>query len=196
MLESAIAESLPCVIDADGMWSVLRQPELVRGSRWTVLTPNKPEYARLRAALGQDGQEGGAGAQTEEQAAVELARALGGPVLVRKGETDLVSDGERLLPNTEQGCPKRSGGQGDVLAGTIATLLSWSKAADAAGRLPAEAPAAPLLAAYTGCLLTRRFSAAAFAKQRRAMTAPDLIEAIGPVFEEFSPADGVMEGEG
>ena len=117
MLESAIAESLPCVIDADGMWSVLRQPELVRGSRWTVLTPNKPEYARLRAALGQDGQEGGAGAQTEEQAAVELARALGGPVLVRKGETDLVSDGERLLPNTEQGCPKRSGGQGDVLAG-------------------------------------------------------------------------------
>ena len=38
-------------------------------------------------------------------------------------------------------------------------------------------PSAPLLAAYTGCLLTRRFSAAAFARRRRAMTAPDLIEA-------------------
>jgi len=45
-----------------------------------------------------------------------------------------------------------------------------------------------VLAAYTGCLLTRRFSAAAFESYHRAMTAPDLIEAIGPVFEEFSPA--------
>ena len=76
-----------------------------------------------------------------------------------------------------------------MLAGSIATLLSWAKQAEAAegGALPCGEgqPSAPLLAAYTGCLLTRRFSAAAFARRRRAMTAPDLIEAIGPVFEEF-----------
>ena len=76
-----------------------------------------------------------------------------------------------------------------MLAGSIATLLSWAKQAEAAegGALPCREgqPSAPLLAAYTGCLLTRRFSAAAFARRRRAMTAPDLIEAIGPVFEEF-----------
>ena len=46
-----------------------------------------------------------------------------------------------------------------------------------------------MLAAYSGCFLTRRFSAAAFARQRRAMTAPDLIEAIGRVVEEVCPAE-------
>jgi ATP-dependent NAD(P)H-hydrate dehydratase len=74
-----------------------------------------------------------------------------------------------------------------VLAGSIATLLSWAKQAEATNAYCGGEgqPSAPLLAAYTGCLLTRRFSAAAFACRRRAMTAPDLIEAIGPVFEEF-----------
>ena len=85
-----------------------------------------------------------------------------------------------------------------MLAGSIATLLSWAKQAEAAegGALPCGEgqPSAPLLAAYTGCLLTRRFSATAFARRRlsrrRAMTAPDLIEAIGPVFEEFEDGTG------
>ena len=45
-----------------------------------------------------------------------------------------------------------------------------------------------MLAAYAGCLLPRRFARAAFAKHKRSMTAPDLIEEIGEVFEEFSPA--------
>ena len=81
-----------------------------------------------------------------------------------------------------------------MLAGSIATLLSWAKQAEAAegGALPCGEgqSSAPLLAAYTGCLLTRRFSAAAFARRRRAMTAPDLIESIGPVFEEFEDGTG------
>eukprot|EP00964_Phaeocystis_antarctica_P088677 scaffold56452_cov59-Phaeocystis_antarctica.AAC.4 len=90
------------------------------------------------------------------------------------------------------GSLKRSGGQGDVLAGSIATLLSWAKQAEATNAYGGGEgqPSAPLLAAYTGCLLTRRFSAAAFARRRRAMTAPDLIESIGPVFEEFEDGTG------
>ena len=50
------------------------------------------------------------------------------------------------------------------------------------------AAAAPMLAVYAGCLLTRRFARAAFAKQRRAMTAPDLIEEIGAVWRHAAPA--------
>lgn len=63
-----------------------------------------------------------------------------------------------------------------------------TQAAERSGRLPAGGPTPPLLASYAGCLLTRRFAAAAFAKHRRSMTAPDLIDAIGAVFEDFSPA--------
>ena len=75
-----------------------------------------------------------------------------------------------------------------MLAGTMATLLSWARAAEISDALPTGSPSAPLLAAYTGCLLTRRFSHKAFARHRRAMTAPDLVEAIGDVFEDFAPA--------
>lgn len=193
--QRAVAASLPMVIDADGLRLVLEQPDLVAGSSWTVLTPNKPEYARLLSAFGDGKDNGGGGgggsaasASSDAEQLKTLARALRGPAIVRKGATDLISDGHVCLENTEPGCLKRCGGQGDVLAGSIATLLGWARAAG--GRLDDEnGPPAQLLAAYTGCYLTRRFAKVAFARHRRAMTAPDLIEAIGPVFEEFSPAE-------
>ena len=192
VVQRAVAASLPMVIDADGMRIVLEQPELVAGSKWTVLTPNKPEYQRLLDAFASklgtvaDGG-GGDTAQADEIRA--LAQALNGPAVVRKGPTDWISDGETVIANSEEGSLKRSGGQGDVLAGSIATLLAWAHAAAGKQRLPAGGPPPPLLAAYTGCMLTRRFSRAAFAKHRRSMTAPDLIAEIGETFEEFCPAD-------
>ena len=159
VVERAVSVAMPCVIDADGLRLVLDRPEIVRGSPWTVLTPNNPEYLRLTEAL-----------LTEDKMRIEsvddaqellkLARLLGGPTIVRKGPRDLISDGTCVAENGEPGSLKRSGGQGDVLAGTIATLLSWAKAASPC--LPSGCPPAPVLAAYTGCLLTRRFSAAAF----------------------------------
>ena len=51
IIKRAIAESIPCVIDADGLAVVVRKPALVQGSRWTVLTPNRPEYQRLSQAV-------------------------------------------------------------------------------------------------------------------------------------------------
>jgi ATP-dependent NAD(P)H-hydrate dehydratase len=187
VVERAIAASLPCVLDADGLAMVLRRPSLVKGSRWTVLTPNKPEMERLAALFAPTTPAEATVAAAEEEATQvqRIARELGGPTLVRKGACDRISDGEALLENVEPGCLKRSGGQGDVLAGSIATMLSWARGAELGGRLPPDAPPPPPLAAYAGCLLTRRFSAAAFAKHRRAMTAPDVIEAIGPVFDAF-----------
>jgi len=205
VVDRAVSAALPCVIDADGLKFVIEQPELVSGSPWTVLTPNKPEYGRLMRALGpKEASSGIDNSNTEvtlDEYAVhlELTRSLRGPLIIRKGACDLISDGTVVVENTEPGSLKRSGGQGDVLAGTIATLLSWAKAAGP--RLPTEGAGgvpAPVLAAYTGCLLTRRFSTAAFARHRRAMTAPDLIEAIGPAFEDFYPTEGLellREGE-
>lgn len=71
-------------------------------------------------------------------------------------------------------------------------MLGWARAAEAKKRLPQELPASPpMLAAYTACLLTRRFAKAAFAQHKRSMTAPDLIEQIGPTFEDFSPTDDI-----
>ena len=192
VVERAIEQSLPCVLDADGLRIVLDQPSSVRGAKWVVLTPNKPEYGRLVAAIAPDAA-GASGAAEEAVLFRSIGRALGGPTIIRKGATDWLCDGEGedVLECAEPGTLKRCGGQGDVLAGSIATMLGWSKAAEKQGRISANAPAAaPTLAAYTACLLTRRFARAAFAKHRRSMTAPDLIAEIGEVFEDFSPAGG------
>ncbi len=45
---------IPIVIDADGLFIVTRNLELVRGNPRCVLTPNKAEFARLAAALDVD----------------------------------------------------------------------------------------------------------------------------------------------
>ena len=185
VVQRAVESSLPMVIDADGLRVVLDNPDLVRGAKWVVLTPNRPEYGRMLDA------EGAASADDPNGERVpSMAQSMGGLTIVRKGPTDVISDGTLTLECDEPGCLKRCGGQGDVLAGSIATLLGWAKAAEKAKRLP-EGESPPLLAAFAGCLLTRRFAASAFAKHKRSMTAPDLIDSIGETFEAFSPADEI-----
>lgn len=184
VIERAVADGIPCVIDADGLRVVMEKPHLVRGSKWTVLTPNVPEFRRLLAAVlpGEEEAVNDSGAQVGR-----LSAALGGVLILRKGAADVVTDGEAVLCVTEQGSPKRSGGQGDVLAGCLATLLSWARDGGA-DRLPAgEESSAAVIATYTACFVTRQASAQAFRQHRRAMTAPDVVDSIGPTFDALFP---------
>lgn len=56
--------------------------------------------------------------------AQELATALGGPLLLSKGQVDIITDGQQQLVVTADGSPRRCGGQGDVLTGVGAQILS------------------------------------------------------------------------
>jgi ATP-dependent NAD(P)H-hydrate dehydratase len=164
---------------------------------------------------------------------------LNGPVVVAKGEVDVVvthsiGDVEDMPENApleglheysrsyvcdEMGSPRRCGGQGDVLAGTIATFLAWStrsKAAEcaivsAAMHLEDDpdtdaalskavmaqnyklnhvfASSASALAAYAGCLVTRVAARAAFDKKRRSMLATDVINELGGTMQRLFPVE-------
>jgi ATP-dependent NAD(P)H-hydrate dehydratase len=190
VIQRAVADGIPCVIDADGLRVVMEKPDLVKGSKWTVLTPNVPEFRRLLAAVLPGEKE-----ETDdpEGQLKRLSAAMGGVLIVRKGAEDVVTDGETLLCVTEKGSPKRSGGQGDVLAGCLATFFSWARNGGE-DRLPKgeETPPA-VLAAFTACFFTRRASAEAFRRHQRAMTAPDVVDAIGPTFEKLFPSAEEME---
>jgi len=114
---------MPIVLDADALLIVQNKPELVRGYKLAVLTPNVVEFGRLTKALGieDDG--------TSETGRVEkLARALGGVTVLQKGKKDFLSDGEKTMVVDWEGGRKRSGGQGDTLTGCVATFLAWRKA--------------------------------------------------------------------
>ncbi|MGE0014748.1 MAG: NAD(P)H-hydrate dehydratase [Candidatus Methanomethylophilaceae archaeon] len=113
---------VPLIIDADAIGAV--------GPRYaakvqTVITPHKREFIKL----------GGAGSFEEED--VRSLASSTGSVIVLKGRTDIISDGERTRKNTT-GTPAMTGaGTGDVLAGIIAGLVSKGMTSFEAGCLGA-----------------------------------------------------------
>jgi len=175
LCESAAMQGLPVVLDADGLEVAIRQPEFFKGMDRVVLTPNANEFRRLCDAMGIEGD--------GHSQLVELCKKLDGPAVLLKGPEDLIADASgRVECCSVQGTPRRSGGYGDVLAGTLGTLLAWSKNKVVEGDLPLA------LAGCTACELVRSSCREAFAKKARAMTAPDVLDEIGPVFERLCPA--------
>jgi ATP-dependent NAD(P)H-hydrate dehydratase len=179
VVAEARALGLPLCLDADALWLAARRPELVRGCAAAVLTPNVGEFGRLAEALGVD-----AGAPG---ALAAVAAALGGPAVVRKGGADALADGRASVVCAEPGAPRRAGGQGDVLAGTIAAFAAWARGADGGwGRGASPVDLSPLMvAAYSGCLVTRVAARRAYAAKGRAMGAPDLIAELGPTLDAW-----------
>lgn len=153
VIRAAREKDMPVVLDADALLVVQKTPDLVRGYKNAILTPNVVEFKRLCDALEVKIEAG------KETGKVEaLAAALGGVTIIEKGGKDLISDGETTLINDIQGGKKRSGGQGDTLTGSVATFLGWRKAyLDGLWDAGEKIPEAELigLAAFGGSAVTR-----------------------------------------
>jgi ATP-dependent NAD(P)H-hydrate dehydratase len=75
---------------------------------------------------------------------------------------------------TEAATPRRCGGQGDVLAGAMATMLAWALRHPRV-RLPPDVP--PLfVAAQNACMLVRAAGRRAYLRLGRAMLAGDVLQ--------------------
>lgn len=128
VLAAARERGMPVVLDADALAIVIQKPELIRGWREVVLTPNVVEFGRLWKGLkGDEDNEVSDGANSSARVEA-LAHMLGGVTILQKGANDFVSDGDTTLTVDIPGGQKRSGGQGDTLTGAIATMLAWRKA--------------------------------------------------------------------
>ena len=191
VIKAAREANIPLVLDADALWLIQQRPELVKGYKECVLTPNVVEFARLAKAAGVDTEDKGeAGCQA-------LAKALGGVLIVRKGPTDWICDGTNSLQSTGEGGLKRSGGQGDTLTGSIGTLLAWRGLYleglwDTEGGMSKEETLR--LAAWGGSAITRECSRLAFKKRGRALQASDLTEEVEVAFQTLigEPTDSKL----
>jgi len=123
LIPAAREEGLAIVIDADALMVVQENPELVRGDRGVVLTPNHVEFVRLCKSLGIEMKEDERGELCEK-----VAKILGGVTVLRKGREDWISNGEVTVRCSVRGGRKRSGGQGDTLTGCVGTFLAWRRA--------------------------------------------------------------------
>jgi ATP-dependent NAD(P)H-hydrate dehydratase len=127
----ARSTGIPLVIDADGLWLITEHPEIITGYTNAVLTPNAREYTRLAEKVLKNG----------KGTVKELSAALGGVTIVQKGRVDKISNGSNAndgcdgngsgesVQCDEEGAPRRCGGLGDFLCGTIGIVLAWTEMA-------------------------------------------------------------------
>ncbi|PWN52571.1 hypothetical protein IE53DRAFT_367085 [Violaceomyces palustris] len=202
------------VVDADGLWLVQDQPEVILGYEKAVLTPNVVEFERLCKALDVKEEESlvmeGSNPKREERVK-RLAKALGGPVILEKGKLDRITDGIEMLENDLRGGLKRCGGQGDILSGCLGTFLAWSeiyrreriqgkgrgcgeeeKEEEDGGGLLKESEL-PLYSAFGASLVARTCSRLAFERLGRSMLAQDLLPEVGRAYEILFGEDPDVE---
>lgn len=119
LVRTLIGEQVPLLIDADGLWALGDELELLAGrSAPTVLTPHEGELARL---LGTSAAEVSGG---RLRSAREAARRSGAAVLL-KGEASIVADPAGtayVIPTGNPGLA--TPGTGDVLSGAVAAQLA------------------------------------------------------------------------
>lgn len=103
----------PVVLDADGINVMSAHRDILRGRTSSlILTPHAVEFQRI----------GGDPALGRVTGAAELARDLGGVVLL-KGHDTVITDGKTCFINPTGNPGMAVGGSGDVLAGIIVSLL-------------------------------------------------------------------------
>ena len=173
----------PVVLDADSLWFLSQSPSLwqdsiVRDNSQIILTPNRMELKRLEASKNQDW----ADAAT----------------IILKGAKDSIGVGftpVQPLVCVEPGGLKRSGGIGDILSGTVGTLAAWQYILQQQEEPQIVSQKSWIPAAWTACHLVRRTTRHAWLDKKRSMTAPDVLERLGGVFDEMIGQEYNERGE-
>lgn len=123
-LESA---SAPTVIDADGLWHLCQDRDLLRQlDPNTILTPHEGELDRLREALDLE-------ATSREDLAARVHQ-ITGAVVVAKGAGTITTGNSGSYRNESGNPGMATAGSGDVLAGLIGSLLARGDTPEIAAR--------------------------------------------------------------
>jgi len=177
VIDKCKVHNIPIVIDADGLWHLTNNPNVIRGYKKAVLTPNAMEFSRLVHSVLKRGEVAPA-VHPDPSAVMEVSQALGGVTIVHKGSSDVISNGTWTEQCSQDGCPRRCGGQGDLLSGSLSVFLFW-----ALKQQQHEQHDCPgVIAGWAAARLTRACAAQAFAQHGRATTTTDLINELESAF--------------
>ncbi|RUS74795.1 hypothetical protein EGW08_017441 [Elysia chlorotica] len=184
VIEQAKLKKLPIVIDADGLFLVTQNPEIIKGYTNAVLTPNVAEFGRLYKKIFNKEVD----SKDPVASLKQLCDELGHVTIVHKGLHDVISDGNKVLMCSNPGSPRRCGGQGDLLSGSMGVFVAWGKFSEDEStneRNSFSNYPFGMQAAYLACALTRECSRRAFELNGRSMTTTDMIAQIHPSFEHL-----------
>ena len=176
VLKRGIESNLTLVLDADALFMLslgeYRElyEELLQYDK-CIMTPNVMEMKRLPPPS-------------------SFVERCNKNIIVEKGHVDTLSRGDLVMQCAEEGGLKRSGGIGDVLAGTISAYMAWYSILEKGheGIIEQNLKQQRLFAVWTACCTVKKSTKAAFKSKRRAMSSRD-------VLEEISGVISVLEGD-
>ena len=106
IMDKVKASNIPVVIDADGLWHLTNNPNVIKGYRKAVLTPNAVEFSHLVHSVLKRGDVPPA-VHPDPKMVAEVSKALGGVTIVHKGSQDVISNGKYTEHCIDDGCPRR-----------------------------------------------------------------------------------------
>jgi NAD(P)H-hydrate epimerase len=146
----------PVVIDGDGLKAVAPIVGELGGN--VILTPHAEEFRVLF------------GLQGNERNAKKIGKTIK-PVILLKGSTDIIVQGERVKLNDSGNPYMAKGGTGDILAGLCAGFMAQG--------------VDPFLSACLGALVNGVAGDLAYSEESVSMTASDVLGRIGEVINFF-----------
>jgi NAD(P)H-hydrate epimerase len=159
---------LPMVIDADGLWAIAQQPELLMECEVPVcLTPHHGEFLRLIGS-----EPGEVPYDKLIEAGIEFAVAMGVTLVLKGSPTAIISPLGEVILNSSGNAGMATAGSGDVLTGIISGLAVQGL------DLPDAAVAGVWIHGHAGDLAARALTALS-------VTAPDLIEFLPMAFNDL-----------
>jgi ATP-dependent NAD(P)H-hydrate dehydratase len=177
IMDKARGLNIPIVLDADGLWHLATNPGMLKGYTKAVITPNAMEFSRLvKSVLNRDV---APSVNPDPKLVEELAQGLGNLTVIHKGASDLISNGVFTEDCASAGSPRRCGGQGDLLSGTLATFLHWASLCEPV----CPDPGPGVVAAWGAARLARGCAEQAYMQCGRSVTTTDMI---GLIHQEFS----------
>ena len=205
-LVSASSGGAPTVVDADGLrvFTSSRAEtstpssggggDFGFGSGFVIATPNKMELFRMLRAVNPERYASVTDVDLESEDGVRRAgvdlRRYAPVAILAKSSTDVLFMDDECIRIHCHGAPKRSGGQGDVLAGVLALFLAWAERAraDAADDDDDIRRDARIAAIVSACFIVRKTANDAYTDLGRSMQASDVLNRLGVAFRrELDP---------
>ena len=181
IIQAAMEKKILMVFDADALFYLNENFDVLQGYKNVILTPNRVEFARLyRSVLKQELRADNVSLEHIET----LAETMGVTILC-KGQVDVVAGDGVLLTCDVPGAPRRCGGQGDVLSGAAALFYYWSfGTADACPNSPLPFPPS-VIAAWGAAALTRTTINLAYKVNGRGTLTSDMLNEVAQGFSKL-----------
>lgn len=195
IIQEVKKRNMPIVIDADGLFIIQKNPDIIKGYTKAVLTPNVVEFQRLKEAVGFT--EPTENEDSHASSLQKLSQLYGGLTILEKGQDDYISNDKLTLCNPLPGGLKRVSGQGDTLSGSLATFLAWKLAFQNEGlwdhgpltfpgeKEPLDDSTLFLLAAFGASAITRYASYSAFQEHGRALLTSHISDFVGKAYTDL-----------